>query len=58
MVAMLLIGWLQAYFRIGMLPVVELVGMTLVTEGLEFVEKIQAFFPLSTHKKMTASQTR
>lgn len=42
MVAVLLIGWLQAWFRIGMLPVVELVGMTLVTEGLKFVEQIQA----------------
>lgn len=47
-VAMVLIGWLQAYFRIGMLPVVELVGMTLVTEGLQFVEKIQAFFAPAT----------
>lgn len=44
MVALLLIGYLQAHFRIGMLPVAELVAMTLVTEGLEFVEKIEAFF--------------
>lgn len=44
MVALLLIGCLQSYFRIGMLPVAELVAMTLVTEGLEFVGKIEAFF--------------
>ena len=42
-IAMLLIGWLQAHFRIGMLPVVELVGMSLVAEGLQYVQKIQSF---------------
>jgi hypothetical protein len=49
-VVMLLIGWLQANFRIGMLPVVELVGMTLVTEALEFVDKIQASFSTTIPK--------
>ena len=45
--AMLLIGLLQAYFRIGMLPVVELVGMTLLAEGLGYMKKIQALFKTS-----------
>ena len=39
--AMVLIGLLQARFRIGMLPVVELVGMTLLAEGLGYLKKIQ-----------------
>lgn len=42
--AMVLIGWLQAHFRIGMLPVIELVGMTLLAEGLGYMKKIQALF--------------
>lgn len=41
--AMVLIGLLQDQFRIGMLPVVELVGMTLVAEGLGYMTKVQAF---------------
>lgn len=41
---MVLIGWLQNYFRIGMLPVAELAGMTLLAEGLGYMKKIQDFF--------------
>ena len=42
-VSLLFIGVLQAYFRIGMLPVVELVGMTLVAEGMDYMNKIRCF---------------
>jgi hypothetical protein len=42
--AMLVIALLQSLFRIGMLPVVELVSMALVAEGLGAMEKIAAFF--------------
>ena len=41
---MVLIGLLQDKFRIGMLPVVELAGMTLLAEGLGYMKKIQDFF--------------
>ncbi len=40
-VAILLISLLQEGFRIGMLPVVELVGMTLVAEGLGYINRIK-----------------
>jgi hypothetical protein len=39
--AIILISILQFWFRIGMLPVVELVGMTLVAEGLGYVSRIR-----------------
>jgi hypothetical protein len=42
-VILVLIGWLQSRFRIGMLPVVELVTMTLVAEGLDYLDKIRSF---------------
>lgn len=41
--AMVVIAALQYWFRIGMLPVVELVSMTLVAEGLGIMEKIATF---------------
>ena len=41
--AMVLIALLQRYFRIGMLPVVELVGMTLVAEGFSYMRKLRQF---------------
>ena len=52
--AMVLIGLLQAHFRIGMLPVVELVGMTLLAEGLGYMKKIQDFFKASPAPRFTA----
>ena len=42
-VALVFIGLLQTWFRIGMLPVVELVTMTLVAEGLDYMDKIRSF---------------
>lgn len=42
-VSLLFIGVLQTWFRIGMLPVVELVGMTLLAEGLDYMDKIRSF---------------
>lgn len=42
-VSLLFIGVLQAYFRIGMLPVVELVGMTMLAESLNYMDKIRCF---------------
>ncbi|WP_194723853.1 CHASE2 domain-containing protein [Noviherbaspirillum malthae] len=43
-VAMWLIAKLQDYFRIGMLPVVELVSMTLLAEGLNYLSKLRWYF--------------
>lgn len=42
-VAVTLIALLQHYFRIGMLPVVELVGMTLLAEDLSYMRKLRLF---------------
>jgi CHASE2 domain len=39
--AIFLISMLQEVFRIGMLPVVELVGMTLLAEGLGYMSRIR-----------------
>ncbi|MDW5441172.1 CHASE2 domain-containing protein [Polaromonas sp. SM01] len=39
--AMGLIAFLQGWFRIGMLPVVELVSMTLLAEGLGYMKKMK-----------------
>ncbi|WP_159051721.1 CHASE2 domain-containing protein [Thauera aromatica] len=41
--ALLLVAYLQSEFRIGMLPVVELVTMTLVAEGLDAMARIRRF---------------
>jgi len=41
--ALLLVAYLQSEFRIGMLPVVELVAMTLVAEGLNAMARIRRF---------------
>jgi hypothetical protein len=40
-IAIFLISFLQVWSRIGMLPVVELVGMTLVAEGLGYMSRIR-----------------
>ena len=42
--AMFVIGLLQWQFRLGMLPVVELVTMTLVAEGLGYMNYLRKFF--------------
>ena len=39
--AMTLITLLQSFFRIGMLPVVELVTMTLFAEGISYMTKLR-----------------
>lgn len=43
-ITMGLIVVLQRFVNIGMLPVVELVGMTILAEGLNSMDKLQAFF--------------
>lgn len=43
-VAMLVIALLQTWFRIGMLPVVELVTMALFAEGINYMGRIRWFF--------------
>ena len=48
--AMVLIALLQWYFRIGMLPVVELVTMTLLAEGFNYMKKLGALLPDETEK--------
>ena len=41
---------LQRFFTIGMLPVVELIGMTILAEGLDYMGKIQKFLtPVGKH---------
>lgn len=40
-VAMTLISLLQKFCRVGMLPVVELVTMTLIAEGLNYMKKLR-----------------
>lgn len=57
-IVMVAIAFLQTYFRIGMLPVVELVGMTLLAEGLGYVKKIQALLNASGSSPVHASQAR
>ncbi len=46
--AMILIALLQKVFRIGMVPVAELVGMTLVAEGLNVARRLKNFLFEST----------
>lgn len=48
--AMVLIALLQWYFRIGMLPVVELVTMTLLAEGFNYMKKLGSLLPDETEK--------
>ena len=56
--AMYLIAVLQAWFRIGMLPVVELVSMTLIAEGLGYMGKIRwIFFGPSHPPSLNANET-
>lgn len=43
-VAIILITSLQSVFRIGMLPVVELIGMTIVAEGMSYMVRLRKFF--------------
>lgn len=44
MLAMVVITMLQAWFRIGMLPVIELVTMALFAEGINYIGRIRWFF--------------
>lgn len=44
--AMVLISLLQSFFRIGMLPVVELVTMTLLAEGFNYMKELGALLHL------------
>ena len=46
--AMVVISILQTWFRIGMLPVVELVTMTLLAEGFDTIKKLGALMPDET----------
>ena len=55
---MVLISLLQAHFRIGMLPVVELAGMTLLAEGLGYMKKIQDFFRVSPAPRIPCPAVR
>lgn len=41
MAAFAMLAFLQYFFRIGMLPVAELIGMTLVAEGLGVMKKLR-----------------
>ena len=43
-IALLMLVTMQAWFRIGMLPLVELIGMTLLAEGLGILTSIRRFF--------------
>lgn len=42
--AIVMIAWLQEHSRVGMLPVVELVGMSLLAEGISYIGKLRWFF--------------
>ena len=50
-VTMLCVVWLQKHFSIGMLPVVELVGMTILAEMFGYANKVEAFFRPPTKPK-------
>lgn len=41
--AVVLIAYMQWQFRLGMLPIVELIGMTILAEGLDYMDKVRAF---------------
>lgn len=43
-VTMLCVVWFQKIFSIGMLPVVELVGMTILAEMFGYADKVERFF--------------
>lgn len=45
--AMIAIAILQCIFRVGMLPVVELVGMTMLAEGLGYAKKLKEYYTSS-----------
>lgn len=48
---------LQRYFTIGMLPVVELIGMTILAEGLDYMGKIQKFLaPVNKDRRHATSE--
>jgi len=55
--AMILIALLQKVFRIGMVPVAELVGMTLVAEGLDVARRLKNFLfePTARPRRATPS---
>ena len=48
-VSMLCVVWLQKYFAIGMLPVIELVGMTILAEMLGYANKVEQFLKPPEH---------
>lgn len=54
---MILIAFLQNYFRIGMLPVVELVTMTLTAESLNWMQKIYQFITAKPDSGEASTQT-
>jgi CHASE2 domain-containing sensor protein len=54
--AILLIALLQKWSRIGMLPVVELVGMTLLAEGLGYMAKIKWLVSGSSDKSVQQTE--
>ena len=51
-VTMFCVVWLQKYFSIGMLPVVELVGMTILAEMFGYASKVEKFFKPPTIPKL------
>ena len=55
--AMALISVLQTLFRIGMLPVVELVTMTLLAEGFNYMKKLGALMPDDTKPAADTART-
>lgn len=51
-ITMFCVVWLQKYFSIGMLPVVELVGMTILAEMFGYASKVESFFKPPTMPKL------
>ena len=51
-IALVMIVLMQYCFRIGMLPLMELIGMTLLAEGLGYVHAVRRFFaePMTTEE--------
>lgn len=54
--AVLIIAWLQDWFRIGMLPVVELATMAIAAEALDHLEKIKAFVVKNANQKRSEEE--
>lgn len=51
-ITMLCVVWLQKWFSIGMLPVVELVGMTILAEMFGYASKVEKFLRPPTKPKL------